>query len=157
MKTTLERAENAQFFRDPNGYHQLVKRWSERCLLVETATPEDKEKVALNATHYLIYAILRGRDYTKGFAFSEEEKFTAPIIGKRAIPITAIKIVELIQNLAKRRSSSLTNTWWVQDRMRQIFEPFGDLLVPDVLEKIAAHLPEAPWSAPSPYVEAVEA
>lgn len=55
---TLSRETTARFFRTEAGFTELRKRWS---VLVS----EDKP---LGPAHHLLYAILRGKDWRRGFA-----------------------------------------------------------------------------------------
>ena len=57
---TLNRSITQNFFADENGYSALQVRWADYVTKKGLDTP-------LNASHHLLYAVLRGKDWTKGF------------------------------------------------------------------------------------------
>lgn len=60
MMNTLSRAETSRLHGSGPGYEALVAHW--RRLVT------DKEaRKALTAAHFLLYAVLRGKDWRKGF------------------------------------------------------------------------------------------
>jgi hypothetical protein len=55
---TLNRTITARFYRDENGYAALTQEW---------ASLANNKTQALSAQDHLLYAILRGKDWRKGF------------------------------------------------------------------------------------------
>ena len=57
---TLNKSITNTFFNDPeNGYSNLIRTWKQY-----TNNPDCN----LQSQHYLLYSILRGKDYSKGFS-----------------------------------------------------------------------------------------
>lgn len=56
---TLNKKYTSQFFNDESGYQKLVERWSQ---LVNS-----EEGKSLTSADFLLYLMLRGKDYTKAF------------------------------------------------------------------------------------------
>jgi len=65
MSKTLNRSETEVFFKDEDGYQQLVKNWSE--------ITNSEKRSELRSIHHFLYAILRGKDWTKGFTLISNE------------------------------------------------------------------------------------
>ena len=64
---TLNKEITAKFFKNEEGYEKLQQRWSE---LVNN--PETNKQ--LKAEHHLLYAVLRGKDWRKGFTEATNQR-----------------------------------------------------------------------------------
>ena len=56
---TLNKTITSSFFTSPEGYTELQHRWSK--------IVNSEKKYKLTPAHYLVYAVLRGKDWRKGF------------------------------------------------------------------------------------------
>jgi len=102
---TLNRTITSSFFNSPDGFTQLKERWSE---LVNSEAKHD-----LTAAHHLAYAVLRGKDWTKGFTFPKDSE----------TPMVYIAIQQLNSYRAPR-----------------ILSVFDGILSPDVVYHIKNHI-----------------
>lgn len=64
---TLNNKATRPFFTDDDGFKELERKWS-----IAFNTPETRAK--LTATDFLLYEILRGKDWTKSFTEPSEAK-----------------------------------------------------------------------------------
>jgi len=55
---TLSKQFTRSFFKNDNGYEELVKKWKEYV---------NSETCELNSSDYLFYAVVRGKNYKKAF------------------------------------------------------------------------------------------
>ena len=122
---TLGKKVTSTFFKDATtGYAQLQARWS--------ALVQDKDaREGLTAAHYLLYAILRGKDWRKGFT----EDTNVGRLANGSMPFDA---------LGKAMATVKSTYDYTQQRL---LVPFGDLLADDVLVKVRALLPETSYSS----------
>jgi len=106
---TLGRDITSTFFASPTGYDDLEKMWSER---MAAKTPTD-------SSLFLLYAILRGKDYRKAFS-----------------PVT--NPIKLANGQGPHDSLARSMHYIICHRHfgAHLKTAFGHLLSPDALEKI---------------------
>ena len=120
---TLGKKVTSTFYKDADGYAQLQARWSELM--------QDKEACkGLRTEHHLLYAILRGKDWRKGFS----PDTNANLLANGANPYDAMK-----------KAVAWVRTSYVPSQ-KALIAPFGDILVDDVFDRIHGLLPRW-WAA----------
>lgn len=114
---TLNKNITATFFKTENGYNDLIAHWS--------ALMNDKEACKkIKAEHHLLYLILRGKDWRKGFTPATNS--TKLVNGYK--PDHAIK-----------QAMSYIYSNWYKDKL---FAPFAELTTPEAQKLIQDLLPE---------------
>lgn len=113
---TLNRAHTALVFPQPDSYQQLRQHWSQ---LVNS-----EEKHELAAAHHLLYLVLLGKDWRKGFT---------PPTNARQLANGAFYNWAMFKALALFHSSH-HQTW--------LLEPFAGLITPDMLAYIRTRVPK---------------
>jgi hypothetical protein len=112
---TLPRAVTAQFFDDPKTYWALRRHWS--------ALMNSNRKHELSAAHHLLYLVLCGKDWRKGFT---------PITNRRKLDNGAFYdwgLFRALQTLRYRASDV------------GFLEPFGGLVTPAMAQAACQLLP----------------
>lgn len=67
---TLNKKITAKFFNDPEGYSELCNAWKDH-----VNNKEELENSPLDASCHLLYLILRGKDWRRGFAGVDPDNF----------------------------------------------------------------------------------
>lgn len=121
LRRTLSKSITSNFYLDDNGYQVLKERWSKLVNSDETHN--------LTSGHFALYAILRGKDWRKGF--------TKP----NTIEAKSNDHAEHIMSFVSPISRIARNPSW--NSVLKIFfdKHFGDILSSDVYNMIADLLP----------------
>jgi hypothetical protein len=128
---TLGKDVTRRFFADGEAaYAALLQRWRE---LVQ----DPERRKALGPEHYLLYALLRGRDWRRAFCVRDAEgswrlNMTSPV--KRANG-------NIHGSGGARALSRLHSGYWEAS----LLEPFGSLLTPDALIRARSLVPPRGW------------
>lgn len=107
---TLNKTITSSFFASPEGYAALKARWSQ--------IVNSNQKHDLTAAHHLIYAILRGKNWQKGFTSPRQDpnwSYATPVVAFHALA-------------QARYASSPAHVWFKEN--------FGDILSPEYVSVI---------------------
>lgn len=119
---TLNKTITSFFFTSPEGYAELQRRWSE--------IVNSEEKHNLTAAHYLVYAVLRGKDWRKGFTTPKSQDPS----WQGATPLAAYNALGTARHLSTSIGSrSIFGAFWATH--------FGDILNAQGLEALRELLP----------------
>ena len=128
-RNTLPASITSRFFRTEDGYSQLKARWAKLMA----------DKVGLSASDHLLYAVLTGRDWRKGF-----------------VPVTnQVKLDNGAREWNARDGALAT----IHSKYcgARAFAPFADLLSEDAKATILALLPSDKTFYSAAYVLPAEA
>jgi len=111
---TLPKTITQQFFKTPDGYEQCKAIWK------HNLGPQGQK---LTVTHHMLYAILRGKDWRKGFT---------PMTNKNKLA-----------NGNFEAWAFFDAVWMLEAKHweKETYAPFKEILADDAIEKIRALLP----------------
>jgi hypothetical protein len=119
---TLNKTITSSFFVSPEGYAELQRRWSQ--------IVNSEEKHNLTPAHYLLYAVLRGKDWRKGFVTPKRQDPS----WQGATPVAAYHALGTVRHLSLSIGSrSSFAAFWTTH--------FGDILNAQGLEALRELLP----------------
>lgn len=120
---TLSKAMTTKFFKVIDGFRQLEAKWSDMV----------KEKQELPADAHLLYAILRGKDWRKGFNIGKPD-----ISNGEDWNIGVYKAFQSLEYKVKNRAHILKYR-----PTEDLLGKFGDIFVNNVGEELFKYLPES--------------
>lgn len=136
---TLSKSITRQFYTEYDGFDQLRQRWAK---LVQ----DKEEKHKLTAEHFLLYAALRGTDYSKGFSgdTTMECELTGPCLG------SLNRIKAAVTWLKNTETSKWTfNLSRAKEGVEALKRPFQGLpLSENWLDLVVSKLPNSVTSEP---------
>jgi hypothetical protein len=134
VSNTLGKEVTRHFFKNEDGYTELQARWKE--LTDQIGQPRDVGRpLSLYAPDYLLYAILRGKDYRKGFTPAKNPKLIACQLNGNP-DLNLEKAMGNLRYYLKRGPSVLDSP------SSNPLKPFGDLLSTEAWSLLLQLLPE---------------
>jgi hypothetical protein len=113
---TLNRTITSTFFKSEEDYNKLMAHWSQ-------LMQNNEARKCLRAEHHILYLVLRGKDWRKGFTLA-----TNPI-----------KLANgMAPDLGVKNALYAFHCGYITD----LLAPFGDLVDKEMLEKARALVPK---------------
>lgn len=131
---TLGKEITRSFYMSENGFNELQERWA---ILFQDKAEREK----LTSIHFLVYAILRGKDYRKCY--------TSSVYTMRCDVHRLKGLHDALSRIGNQPSDYVKAA--ILRSQEQILAPFIGIVTPDVLDRFVPYLMDQPCSEADAY------